>query len=405
MFTAEKIRAYVDSHRDEALHCLVEALQSPSPTGSELPMAKTMLRWLEKTGLAADVYEYQKDRPNIIAEWKGTQAGKTFLFNGHMDVFPPSETDDPTYDPWSGEVKDGRIYGRGSCDMKGGDCAALMAVKFLREMGFDPKGSVMLSFVSDEERGGEYGTLALLKDGLLKGDFGINMESTDLGVLVGHGGTYPCRIVVHGDGGHAAKPINPDDKDNRYGGEDAITKGMKAVAALNRLKEEVIEKKPETAFGRSRLTVTMFHAGVAVGNYARRAEIMIDRRYLPGETPESVDAEIIGALESVKETDSTFSYEFHPRYEPDTPVLQIPEDCGMVKTLDGICEEMFGETPVHITKVAGSDAAYIRRSIGTDMPWFGPGSPRFACADENLILENYFKCIAVYMLAMVRMLS
>lgn len=405
MINLDSIKEYVQEHKEEALQCLVEALQSPSPTGSELPMAITVKKWLDKIGIPVQTFEYEKDRPNFVADWNGSTEGKNFLFNGHMDVFPATETDDPTYNAWSGEIKEGAVYGRGSSDMKGGDCAAIMAVKFLKEMGFDPKGSITLNFVSDEESGGAMGILPLLEEGVLKGDFGISMEPTDMGVLIAHGGTYPCKIVVYGDGGHAAKPINPDDKDNKYGGEDAIKKAMKAVAALNKLEDEVISKKPATFCGQSHLAVTKINAGIAVNNYARRCEIMIDRRYMPDETPESVDAEIIGALEAVKKEDPTFAYEFHNHYEPDTPVFVVPEDSGIVKALDETCVELFGELPKHITKVGGADASYIKRAIGTEMPWFGPGTFKIACADECVTIENYLNCIIVYMQTMVKMMG
>jgi len=135
MITVADIQKKVDACQDEALQCLVEAIQSPSPTGSELPMAQTMKKWLDKLDIQVDAYEYEKDRPNFIATWTGSQEGKSFLFNGHMDVFPATESGDPNYNPWSGEIKDGYVWGRGTSDMKGGDCAALMAVKFLKEMG------------------------------------------------------------------------------------------------------------------------------------------------------------------------------------------------------------------------------------------------------------------------------
>ena len=275
MITVEDIMQKVDESQEEAIRCLVEAIQSPSPTGRELPMAKTMGRWLDKLGIQVDTYEYQKDRPNYIATWKGTQPGKTFLFNGHMDVFPATETEDSGYNAWSGEVKDGCVYGRGTSDMKGGDCAALMAVKLLKEMGFDPKGSVVLNYVSDEESGGKYGILSLLEQNLIHADFGISMEPScpdeeTIDLMMGHGGVYPCQVIVYGDGGHAVRDIDPNDKDNHYGGEDAIKKAMKAVAALNRLAERIAEK-PETPFGKSHLAVTKLNAGIAVNNYPRRA--------------------------------------------------------------------------------------------------------------------------------------
>ncbi|MCC8061166.1 MAG: M20/M25/M40 family metallo-hydrolase [Clostridiales bacterium] len=406
MFEKKEIQDYVNAHKEEALRCLMDVLQSPSPTGSEKPMADTVLRWLKTMDLDIEVYEYQKDRPNYIAAWKGDETGKNFLFNGHMDVFPATETTDKNYNPWSGEVRDGWVYGRGASDMKSGDSAAMIAVKFLQDMGFSPKGTITLNFVSDEESGGEYGILSLLREKRLKGDFGISMEPSSGGVVIGHGGTYPCRIVVHGDGGHAATPIPANDLDNHYGGEDAIKKAMKAVAALNRLQDEVIDKKPATPYGKSHLAVTKINAGIAVNNYPRRAEICIDRRYMPNETPESVDAEIIGALDAVKREDPTFVYEFYNHFEPDTPTCSIPEDSSIVIALDEAHEAVYGQKPEHHTVVGGADAAYIKAAIGTEMPWYGPGDLRIiASSDERVEIERYLKCIIVYMLVLVKLMS
>ncbi len=411
MITVADIQKKVEENKEEALQCLVEAIQSPSPTGSELPMAKTVGKWLDKLNIQVDAYEYQKDRPNFIATWKGTQEGKTILFIGHMDVFPATETEDPDYAPWSGKIEDGFIYGRGTCDMKSGDCAALMAVKFLKEMGFDPKGSVVLNYVSDEESGGTYGILPLLENGLIHADFGISMEPTSrtdstTDIMIGHGGVYPCQVIVYGDGGHAGSPIKTDDPDNIYGGEDAIKKAMKALAALHKLADEIAQK-PVTPYGQSYMAVTKINAGIAVNNYARRAEICFDRRYMPNETPESVDAEIIAALETVKLEDPTFTYEFHNHYEPDTPVMVNDEQSEIVLALDECCEAVCGRKPDHFTKVGGCDVAYIKRAIGGNYPQFGPGSCHggIATAGEKASLENYFNCIKVYMATMVKLLG
>ena len=150
---------------------------------------------------------------------------------------------------------------------------------------------------------------------------------------------------------------------------------------------------------------TKIHAGIAVNNYARRAEICIDRRYMPNETPESVDAEIIAALEEVKKADPTFEYEFHNRYEPDTPVFVNDENSEIVKAIDASCEAVCGRTPKHFTKVGGCDVAYIKKAIGGDYPWFGPGTDEIACADEKVSIENYLNCIMVYMATLVKMLG
>ena len=141
----------VDACQDEAIQCLQEAVQTPSPTGEELAISRLFTRWIADCGLTVEQYEAEPGRPNLIAQWHGSRPGKRFLFNGHLDVFPPSDGDGGWYGPWSGKIADGFLYGRGAVDMKGGDCAALMAVRLLRRMNFDPKGSVILSYMVDEE--------------------------------------------------------------------------------------------------------------------------------------------------------------------------------------------------------------------------------------------------------------
>ena len=110
-------------------------------------------------------------------------------------------------------------------------------------------------------------------------------------------------------------------------------------------------------------------------------------------------------LEEVKKADPTFEYEFHNRYEPDTPVFVNDENSEIVKAIDASCEAVCGRTPKHFTKVGGCDVAYIKKAIGGDYPWFGPGTDEIACADEKVSIENYLNCIMVYMATLVKMLG
>ena len=405
MFDKNAVIRFVEAHQQEAIDCLLEALSSPSPTGQEKPMADTVLRWLKKLPVTINTYEYEKDRPNYVADWTGAEPGRHFLFNGHMDVFPATETDDPGYDAWHPEIRDGMVYARGASDMKSGDTAAIMAVKFLSDMGFTPKGTITLNFVSDEENGGAMGVLSLLKEHRLSGDVGISMEPSDGAIIVGHGGVYPCRIVVYGDGGHCASPIPKEGPDIHYGGEDAIKKAVRAVNALNRLAEE-IQARPATPYGGSNLSVSKISAGTVVNNYARRAEICIDRRYSPAESPATVDAEITACLDAIRLEDPTFTYEFHSHYEPPTPACIVPEDSDIVRTLDAVHEELYGEKPLHKAATGGADAAYIHEALGLHMPWYGPGvMDMLATTGEHVVIERYLRVIEAYMLTLLRMMS
>lgn len=163
MITRDEINNVVNARKDEAINYLMKALTIPSPTGHEKEMGDQMTEWIKEMGLKPEVLEYAKGRPNVIAEWEGNKGGKRFLLNGHLDVFPPTLTSDGKTNAWDAKIEDGYIFGRGAVDMKGGNIAGLMAVKWLKEMGFVPNGTIILSYVSDEEAGGAFGTLQLLQ--------------------------------------------------------------------------------------------------------------------------------------------------------------------------------------------------------------------------------------------------
>ena len=91
MITAEQIIKYVEEHREEAIRCLRDIVKVPSVTGEEEAVSKVFTAWIESTGLTVTDYPSAPGRPNLVSEWTGSQPGKRFVFNGHMDVFPPSE--------------------------------------------------------------------------------------------------------------------------------------------------------------------------------------------------------------------------------------------------------------------------------------------------------------------------
>ena len=105
--SAEHIRAMVEEYRDEAVRLFQETVQIPSPTGQEGRLSAFFAEYMESFGLEVRKYEYEQGRPNLLAEWFGPEKGPRFVFNGHMDVFPPVESDPGMYGPWSGKVTDG----------------------------------------------------------------------------------------------------------------------------------------------------------------------------------------------------------------------------------------------------------------------------------------------------------
>ncbi|NBK90562.1 M20/M25/M40 family metallo-hydrolase [bacterium 1XD21-13] len=140
------------------------------------------------------------DRKDVIGIWHGTGDGKSLLLTGHMDVAPKEPMNWTVCEPFQSVVKDNRIYGRGSADMKGGLACALTAIKDLKESGFKPKGDIIFETVVDEEYSGANGTLAARISGI-NADFGIILEPTCLTICPGSVGSLVYRLTIQGNAG------------------------------------------------------------------------------------------------------------------------------------------------------------------------------------------------------------
>jgi len=167
----EQVRANVlravDSLKDELVQLLCDIVRIPSvpatpvDSGSsdiaegvsgETQVNHFLKPVMESFGLETDLWEVEKGRANLVGIWRGQGGGRSLILNGHVDVVPPGPPEKWTVaGPWSGEIIDGKIYGRGSTDMKGGIAAAIIAVKALVKAGYRPKGDVLIQCVVGEE--------------------------------------------------------------------------------------------------------------------------------------------------------------------------------------------------------------------------------------------------------------
>src|SRR5947208_1123748 len=187
----------IDDSREKAISFLQQMIAIPSVTGDEAKIQKFLADYMTKIGLDVDVWETDwealkkhpgyrpvdrgyEGRPNIVATLKGSGGGRSLLLNGHTDVIPVGGGEGWSDNPWSATIKDGRIYGRGSADMKSGVASHIMAVECLLAAGLKPKGDVYINVVVDEEVSG-HGTLDTVIRGY-KADAGISGETSELAV-------------------------------------------------------------------------------------------------------------------------------------------------------------------------------------------------------------------------------
>lgn len=395
MITVEEIKAKVEASREEILDCLREVLQTPSVTGQEAEIGKVFCRRIEKhTGLKPTVYEKDPGRPNILAEWFGSQPGKRFIFNGHMDHFPPPEGKRDTYGPYSGKLVDGKMYGRGASDMKSGDVSALFAVALLKRMGFDPKGSVLLSYMSDEENGGVAGSAWMCRQNLLNGDYGVCMEATTKRLKLRACGTWRATFTYVSDGCNSYR---------EHPKKSALEKSILAINALYKLRED-IRKRTNEYGDKPVFSVTTLHAGEATNMHAAVSVFTVDRRLIVGEDEKAAGQEVLDVLNKLKAEDSDMDYSYE--LISAVPTFLIPENGPVVKASVAAYKEVTGRDLVFWSSSAGADASIIRAYNGIEMPvWSGATGMQASGPDEHIVIEDMLECIQYFMVLLIKLLS
>ena len=250
----KKILDEIDANREKAIKFLQEMVAIPSVTGDEGKIQAFLANYMKKIGLEVDMWESNweelkkhpgytpvdrgyEGRPNIVATWKGTGGGRSLLFNGHTDVIPVGNGEGWSDNPWSASIKEGRIYGRGSCDMKSGVASHILAVEFLKSAGIRLKGDVLIDVVIDEEVSG-HGTL----DTVIRGytaDAGISGETSGLAVQPACIGRIWFEIEIQG---------KPAGIQRRYQGVSGVELGYKITKAVEALEAKRVAtvKHPST---------------------------------------------------------------------------------------------------------------------------------------------------------------
>ena len=219
-------------------------------------------------------------RPQLIATKRGAGGGRSLVLNGHIDVVSADPRDAWTSDPFVAQTRDGKLYGRGTCDMKGGIAAMVFAVEAIARQGIDLAGDVIVATNTDEESSGAGGT-ALVERGL-RADAGIVTEPTGCDVWIACRGSEYCVITVPGRPGHA-EVRQPDWHDG--GAVNAIEKAMVVLDAMQRLRREWSTRPglEHAQLSRPNLLPTMAHSGEWPVTYPAECDLTVAVMYLPAQ--------------------------------------------------------------------------------------------------------------------------
>jgi acetylornithine deacetylase/succinyl-diaminopimelate desuccinylase family protein len=300
------------------------------------------------------------------------------LYHAHIDTVPAGELALWSTDPFGGEIKDGRIYGRGAGDDKGSVAAQIMALVTLVRAGVPLVGCLQVAVVADEESGGLVGTKWLHDEGVLAPDYLVVGEQTNNRVAIGERVACGIDLTVFGRSAHGATP---------WAGENAV---LKAARALSWLQDRLFPKLQARAvpyLPPPTLNVGKIQGGIQWSIVPERCKVEMDRRLIPGETREMAMAEIRALLDEFNETVEPLRYELFSTGEV-APNINTPPDDPFVGVANEALEDSCGEKRSLTGYVQTSDGRWFAGD-GIPIIIFGPSDPAVAHAtDEQVSIEQ-----------------
>jgi len=342
----------------------------------EAGMAARVAAWLEPTSAKVTMVESLPGRPSVGAVLEGSGDGPRLVLNGHMDTHPIDDPDSWTTDPIGAEIRDGYMYGRGSCDMKAGLTAQIAVAHYLTKHADALKGSLVLQFAIGEERG-EPGTRSLIDAGFV-GQYGVVTEPTELRVATAERGTAWYTIRINGRSIHASRAhlgVNPMYR-------------LGAVLDVIKAYDRDVGSKPHPLLPGGSCTPGIVRGGVKENSVPDFCEITVDRRLLPGETVDGEMETLRQLLKPLKNDDPDFDFEIS-RYRSAFEAAEISRDSAFaaqaLSAAEAITEkpsELWG-TPF------SSDIGDLVNHGGIEAITFGPGNvAECHCADERVELTQ-----------------
>jgi acetylornithine deacetylase len=350
------------------------ALVAGAPGEGE--MARYIARWLEQNGLEVQVIESVSGRPSVVGIARGTGGGKTLLLNGHMDTVGVGEMSHP-HEP---VIKDGRLYGRGAYDMKSGLSACMWTVAAVKKHKL--RGDVIFTAVIDEEYA-SIGTLEIAKR--FHADGAIVAEFTELRAILAHRGFVCLEVETTGRAAHGSRSDL---------GVDAITKMGHILVKLEKLDQAFRSNPSHALLGSGSVHASLIKGGSELFTYPEHCVLAVERRTLPGETPEQAEGEIIEIIEKLKQSDPSFNAVV--RRGIDRFPMETPRDADIVTALQAAAAKVLNR-PLEIAGVPFWTDAELLSEAGIPSLLFGVSGGGAHSAEEWVDLSSMKVCADIYL--------
>jgi acetylornithine deacetylase/succinyl-diaminopimelate desuccinylase family protein len=405
---------YIDDHEDEIIKYLMDIVSiksinpAPTPEEGELKVQEFVNKSFHEFGFETDMFtEDEKNiRPNVIGIYRGKGGGKNLILNGHMDTVIVTEPERWHTDPYKAVLEDGKVYGRGTSDMKGPNAAAIWALKAIKDSGIDLRGDVILQMVSGEEsaEGRTIGTAACVKRGYTA-DFAIVCEPTELEIHSSTASLLCFELIVPGKAAHICarnQVIFPQDSGLPSGqkvGVDAIEKSLPFINYFYRLEKQWSFRwagkstvgtggKPrhdKQGVGAFNINPSLLEAGKYIGAIPGSIKITYALWHPPEVSTEEIMSEIREGVNHIALTDD-FLQENPPIVNGPIPQLWpgfvTPEDHPGVMALKKSIEEIEDKEPIVTAFKAVCDGTFLTE-LGVPSVVFGPGGFSYGVHGDN----------------------
>lgn len=324
---------------------------------------------LEALGMEVERREPEPGRVSVVGRLRGTGGGRSLMLYSHLDTVGVEGMEDP----FSAEVRDGRMYGRGAYDMKGGTAACLAAARALAESGARLRGDLLVVGVADEE------TASLGMADVLtahRADAAVVTEPTELQVCLAHKGFCWMEVETFGRAAHGSRFEEGIDANLRMG---------RFLARLEGLERALRASEPHPLVGPPSLHAAVMHGGTGTSTYAAHCRLEIERRTVPGETEAGVVAQVQEILDALAAEDPTFRARVRPFLTRES--FEVSPDAAIARAVLRHAGEVLGREPARIGMSFWMDAALLA-AAGVETVVIGPAGHGAHAAEEWVELDS-----------------
>lgn len=368
-------------HADPTLELLktLVAIDSVNPSlvagaAGERAIAAEIAAVLTAIGLEVEIQEAAPGRPNIVGTLRGRRPGRSLMFCGHIDTVGVAGMSRP-FDP---EERDGRVYGRGSQDMKGGVAAMIGAARAIAEGGGPQGGDLIVACVVDEEHA-SIGADALVTR--WRADAAVVTEPTDLALAIAHKGFEWVEIETEGRAAHGSRPGD---------GRDAIRLMGRVLTALDALDRSLQSREPHALLGTASLHASVIAGGRELSSYPDRCHLQMERRTVPGEAPGIARQEVAAILERLRAEDDAFRGESRQVFA--RPPYEIAAGHPLVGALQQAAAHAAPAVDVTPTGMSFWTDASVLGDAGIPSLLFGPSGAGLHSTEEYVDAASVLTC-------------